>query len=125
MSLDLPLLPTRYSDQWPTYDLSGLLMNGVTAFAPDSVGATVEANSISWDIRVQTSAILDSSNRRFMEGVPAELMPASSAVRLALHGTDGAQVQWSAAWGFLQLYGVNLNARGTLAFEARTRRRPA
>lgn len=126
MSLaDLPLLPSRYEDQYPTYDLSSLLINGVTAFAADSVAATVEPNSVAWDIRVQTSSIEDVTNRRFMEGVPLELMPASAAVRLALHGTGAAQVQWSAQWRFLQIYGVNLSAYGTLAIEARTRRRTA
>lgn len=125
MSLDLPMVESRYPDQFPTYDISQFLVNGVKAFAPGSVTVTVETNHVSWDIRLDTSTIVDADNRYFFQNLPAELMPAVSTARIALHGTVAAQVQWNASWRFMQIYSVRLNERGSLSFEARTLRRPA
>lgn len=123
--VNLPLIESRYPDQFPTYDISQFLVNGAKEFGPESVTATVEASHVSWDIRLDTSAIVDADNRYFFQNLPAELMPAVSTARIALHGTVAAQVQWNASWRFMQIYSVRLNERGSLSFEARTLRRPA
>lgn len=123
MSLDLPLLPSRYPDQWPTFDLSQFLVNGCVPVAPGSVMATVSASHVYWDIRIRTADILDPNNQRFFENLPADLVPGVGATRLALHGNGTARVQWNAAYRFMQIFGVRLDA-GELSFEARTLRRP-
>ncbi|PCC29715.1 hypothetical protein CIK76_04800 [Glutamicibacter sp. BW80] len=125
MSLNLPMVESRYPDQFPTYDISQFLVNGVKAFGPGSVTATVEPNHVSWDIRLDTSQITDPDNRYFFQNLPADLMPGVSTARIALHGTVAAQVQWNASWRFMQIYSARLNDRGSLSFEARTLRRPA
>jgi len=125
MSLDLPQLPSRYPDQWPTYDLSSLLINGVQPFAPGSALVTVEPNHVTWDLRLNTSQLVEVENRRFLENIPAELMPTVSTTRIALHGAVAAQVQWNSAYRFMQIYAVRLDTYGSLSFEGRTLRRPA
>lgn len=124
MAIDLPQLPSRYPDQLPTYDLSSLLVNGITAKQSGSVTAAVGANHVYWDVRVVTSGAIDPDYTRFLEGIPVELMPPIHITRLALHGVSAAQVQWNASWNFMQTYGVRI-ANGELSFEARTLRRPA
>jgi len=125
MALELPILATRYPARYPTYDISQFLVNGVQAFEPGSVIATVEPNHVSWDIRLNTSQVFDRENRYFFQNLPAELMPPVSTARLALHGAAAAQVQFNATYRFMQIYAVNLNAFGSLSFEARTLRRAA
>lgn len=123
MSLLLPQLPSRYPDQAPTYDISSLLINGVKPFAPGSAFVSVEPNHVIWDLRLDTSQLVDVENRRFLENIPAELMPAVSTTRIALHGYVAAQVQWNASYRFMQIYSVRLDSYGSLSFEARTLRR--
>lgn len=125
MNLNLPQLPSRYPDQAPTYDLSSLLINGVQSFAPGSAVVTVEPNHVTWDMRLNTSQLIDVENRRFLQDIPDELMPAVSTTRIALHGAVAAQVQWNSAYRFMQIYAVRLDAYGSLSFEGRTLRRPA
>lgn len=81
--VNLPLIESRYPDQFPTYDISQFLVNGAKEFGPGSVTATVEASHVSWDIRLDTSAIVDADNRYFFQNLPAELLPevGGSAVR--------------------------------------------
>lgn len=123
--LDLPMVESRYPDQFPTYDISQFLVNGVKAFAPGSAVVTFEPNHVTWDMRLNTSQLIDVENRRFLQDIPAELMPAVSTTRIALHGTGAAQVQWNSAYRFMQIYAVRLDAYGSLSFEGRTLRRPA
>lgn len=123
--IDLPMVNSRYPDQFPTYDVSSLLVNGVIPFSFGSAVVTVETNSISWDMRLDTLKLVDIENRRFMDNVPVELMPQVSTTRIALHGASVAQVQWNGLYRFMQIYAVRLDANGSLSFDARTLRRAA
>lgn len=120
--LDLPILESRYPDQFPTYDISQFLINGMAERSRGSVNAAVSANHVYWDCRIVTSGFIDPENPRFFENLPAELMPAIHVSRLAMHGSSTTQVQWNASWNFMQVYGTRI-AYGELSFEARTPRR--
>ena len=122
MALNLPVLPSRYPDQLPTYDLSSLLTNGIVPKQAGSVTASVDTNHVYWDVRVITSGAVDPDYTRFLEGIPVELMPVVHTSRLALHGISATQVQWNASWNFMQIYGARITF-GELSFEARTLRR--
>ena len=121
---DLPVIDTRYPGLGVTYDLSPLLTNGVRAFGEGSIMATLEANHVFWDCRLAHTAETDSDNRRFFEGIPEELTPPASTARAGILGSGIVQVQWTASWRFMQIFGRRLT-EGALSFEGRTLRRPA
>lgn len=94
---ELQAVSQPYPASRPWIDLSGFLINGAASFAAGSVAALADGNLIHYAIRIRTDDVSDSGSaqqrRRFLEGVPQVLCPATNTPVFADLDGDPVSVQ--------------------------------